>query len=353
MDLLYGLAGQLSWWCYVVILLLLTHLTIMSVTLYLHRCKTHGTVEFHAGIEHIFRFWLWLTTGMKTHEWVAVHRKHHDKCETEEDPHSPKWYKIWDLFVHGIGIYRNALRQEDVYSYVQGQFSKGLPTDWLERNIYSKYPWLGLTLLGVLQVIILGLPGLIIFGFQAYWIPGLAMGVINGFGHYWGYRNFATPDESRNIFPWGILIGGEELHNNHHAYQTSPRFTSKWWEIDIGWFYIRLFEFLGLAKVDHNKVARIPISDPDKEPLGRDEWLELFRQHPYYIGTKFEEAVRQTDNSEVLELIDGFRQWYKAPNEVAPFDLEQWVGRTMYYGYPELQQFSSWFRGLHYAQEYK
>ena len=358
MDLLYGMVGQLpSWGWYVVILLLLTHLTIVAVTLYLHRSKTHGSVEFHPVIEHIFRFWLWLTTGMKTHEWVAVHRKHHDKCETEEDPHSPRWYKIKDLFLHGIGIYRNALRQEDVFSYVQGEFSKGLPSDWIETNIYSKYPWLGLSILGILETAILGWPGLIIFLIQVYWIPGWAMGVINGFGHYWGYRNFATPDDSRNIFPWGILIGGEELHNNHHAYQTSPRFKSEWWEVDIGWIYIKFLEFFGLAKVDYGKVAKVPFSNPDQDPLDHDEWLLLFRRHSYYIGTKFEKTISEINIPDIDEenktLIEQFEYWLKFPNEATGFELERWVGRALHYGRPPLQQFSSWLRGLHYAQEHK
>ena len=200
-TMLFGAIGQISIWWYVGIALILTHLTIASVTLYLHRSKTHGSVEFHPFIQHFFRFWLWLTTGMITKQWVMVHRKHHATCETVDDPHSPQHYGIWKLLSGGVDLYKKAVASPDIESYVTGKLSVGLPDDWIEHNVYSKYPWLGLVILAVLQIIILGLPGLIIFGIQAYWIPILAAGVINGIGHYWGYRNCDTPDASRNIFP--------------------------------------------------------------------------------------------------------------------------------------------------------
>lgn len=348
MDWLYGLVGKMPWWNYVISLLILTHFTIMAVTLYLHRSKTHGSVEFNLIVEHFFRFWLWLTTGMKTHEWVAVHRKHHAKCETEEDPHSPKWYKIRDLFINAISIYREALKQDDIYSYVQGEFSKGLPNDWIEINLYSKYPWLGLAILGVLMTLIMGWPGFLIFLFQAYWIPGWAMGVINGFGHYWGYRNCATPDESCNIFPWGIIIGGEELHNNHHAYQTSPKLSLKWWEFDIGWLYILLLSYLGLAKVDLGKVAKIPVSDLSRH-LDNDKWLSLFKANSYYIGEVFQRVLKQNSPKIKSEdLVSDFLEWCKEPNQTTAFVLGQWVDNVIHYEDGSLKDFAYWLRGLNY-----
>ncbi len=350
MDMLFGLVGNLGWW-YVGVALILTHLTIASVTLYLHRSKTHGSVEFHSLIQHFFRFWLWLTTGMKTHEWVAVHRKHHATCETEEDPHSPLYYKIRDLFFHGIAIYRKALRQEDVFSYVQGELSRGLPADWLEIHVYSKYPWLGLVILGIVMTMIFGLPGFLIFAIQAYWIPGMAMGVINGFGHYWGYRNFETPDHSRNIFPLGILIGGEELHNNHHANQTSPKLSVKSWEFDIGWMYIFILEFLGLAKVNHERIVCLPTPIPCDDLLDKDDLLKLFKKHSYYIGAEFYKIPRPVCVLQGFgDLYDLFVQYLKEPDSVSSLELERWVGKVHQYEQCadiRLLYFATWFRSLH------
>ncbi len=354
MDMLFGLVGNLGWW-YVGITLILTHITIASVTLYLHRSKTHGSVEFHSLIQHFFRFWLWLTTGMKTHEWVAVHRKHHATCETENDPHSPLYYEIRDLFIHGIAIYRNALKQEDVFSYVQGELSRDLPDDWLEIHVYSKYPWLGLVVLGIIMTMIFGLPGLLIFAIQAYWIPSMAMGVINGIGHYWGYRNFETPDESRNIFPWGILIGGEELHNNHHANQTSPKLSVKSWEFDICWMYIRILELFGLATLDHKKVARLPVSICGAPLLNSEKLKQLFVKHSTFIGAEFYKIPRPVCVLEGFgDLYDFFVQYLKEPNAVSAFELERWVGKVHQYEQCQdirLLHFATWFRSLHEVDE--
>lgn len=354
MDMLFGLAGNLGWW-YVGIALILTHLTIASVTLYLHRSKTHGSVEFHPFIQHFFRFCLWLTTGMKTRDWVKVHRKHHATCETADDPHSPQHYGIWKLLSGGVDLYKKAVASPGIESYVSNELSTGLPDDWLECNVYSKYPWLGLVILAILQIIILGLPGLIIFGIQAYWIPILAAGVINGIGHYWGYRNFETPDESRNIFPWGILIGGEELHNNHHAYQTSPKLSSKWWECDIGWLYILILELFGLATLDHKKVTRVPLSISGVPPLNKEELKQLFVKHSAFIGAEFYKIPRPVCILEGLgDLYDFFAQCLKKPNAVSAFELEQWVGKVHQYDQSEdirLLYFATWFRSLHEADE--
>lgn len=225
--------------------LLLTHITIASVTIFLHRHQSHNTLQLNPIISHFFRFWLWLSTGMVTKQWVAIHRKHHAKCETSQDPHSPQIYGLKKLLLQGSELYRaEAKNQETLEKYGQGT-----PDDWIERNVYSRYPWLGITLMLFVDVALFGAIGITIFAVQMLWSPVWAAGVINGIGHFWGYRNFETSDASRNIVPWGILIGGEELHNNHHAHAQSARLSNKWWEFDIGWFYIRLLETLGLARV--------------------------------------------------------------------------------------------------------
>lgn len=236
---------DLSLWGYVGVTLLLTHITIASVTIFLHRFQAHNALTLHPALSHFFRFWLWLTAGIVTKEWVAVHRKHHTKCESAEDPHSPQIIGIWRVLFGGIILYRKAARDPGTLD----RFGNGTPDDWLEHRIYGGAPWSGILIMALLDVFLFGSPGLIIFTIQMIWIPFWAAGVINGLGHYWGYRNSETPDASRNLSPIGILIGGEELHNNHHAHSNSARLSSKWWEIDIGWFYIRTLSILGLAKV--------------------------------------------------------------------------------------------------------
>ena len=236
---------DLSFVGYLIVTLLLTHVTIASVTIFLHRCQTHRALTLHPAVSHFFRFWLWLTTGMVTQEWVAIHRKHHANCETETDPHSPQIWGIWRVLFGGVGLYRAESRVAETME----TYGRGTPDDWLERRIYSHYRYTGLGVMLLIDIVLFGLPGLAIFAVQMVWIPFWAAGVINGVGHYWGYRNFETQDASRNIFPIGILIGGEEFHNNHHAYQYSAKLANKWWEIDVGWLYIRLLEILGLASV--------------------------------------------------------------------------------------------------------
>ena len=225
--------------------LLLTHITIASVTIYLHRHQSHHSLTLHPFISHFFRFWLWLTTGMVTRQWVAIHRKHHAKCETPEDPHSPQVLGINKVLLEGSELYRSEANNQETLE----KYGKGTPDDWLERNIYSRLPYLGITLMLLTDVLLFGVIGITVFAIQMLWIPIFAAGVINGIGHFWGYRNFEPTDASRNISPWGILIGGEELHNNHHAYPSSARLSNKSWEFDIGWFYIRIMQLLGLAKI--------------------------------------------------------------------------------------------------------
>jgi stearoyl-CoA desaturase (delta-9 desaturase) len=230
---------------YVLVTLALTHVTIASVTIYLHRHQAHRALTLHPIVSHFFRFWLWLTTGMVTKEWVAVHRKHHAACETENDPHSPQVWGIWRVLFGGVGLYRNEAQKAETLE----MYGRGAPDDWVERHVYSKHRFLGLFIMLAIDVVLFGLPGVAIFAVQMLWIPFWAAGVINGIGHFWGYRSFETQDASRNIFPIGILIGGEEFHNNHHAYPYSAKLANKWWELDISWLYIRALEMLGLASV--------------------------------------------------------------------------------------------------------
>ena len=244
---------SLPWYGYLLLALVLTHVTIVSVTLYLHRHQAHRALELHPAVAHFFRFWLWLTTGMVTREWVAVHRKHHAKCETAEDPHSPQVEGIGTVLWQGAELYQRAATQPGLVE----QYSHGTPDDWLERHLYRRHPSAGVLLLLVLQCLLFGFAGLAIWAVQMLWIPFWAAGVINGIGHWGGYRNFETGDASRNILPWGLLVGGEELHNNHHAYASSARFSNRWWELDLGWGYIRLLETLGLARV--KKLAPRPV----------------------------------------------------------------------------------------------
>lgn len=221
----------------------MTHITILSVTLYLHRCQAHRAVEFHPVLSHAMRFWLWMTTGMVTREWVAVHRKHHRLCEKPGDPHSPQIHGIWRVLFGGAWLYANATQDRNDME----QYGKGTPTDWVERNVYSRYPNLGyLVLLCVLTLLFHGW-GIVMWLVQMAWIPFWAAGVINGVGHYWGYRNNNTRDCSRNIVPWGIIVGGEELHNNHHERPASARLSQHWWEFDIGWMWIQILQSVKLA----------------------------------------------------------------------------------------------------------
>ncbi|MCG6873509.1 MAG: fatty acid desaturase [Betaproteobacteria bacterium] len=255
---------DLPWWGYAIVALSLTHVTIVAVTLFLHRHQAHRALDFHPVVSHFFRFWLWLTTGMVTKEWAAVHRKHHATCDTPEDPHSPQIYGINRVLWGGVFLYVKEANRRDTIE----RYGRGTPDDWIERNLYSRFQVLGLTSMGVVNVVLFGVvPGVLILVTQIIWIPFWAAGVINGIGHYWGYRNWPSPDWSTNIAPWGILIGGEELHNNHHAYPTSAKLSNKWFELDIGWAYIRVLEALGLANVKHvaptpRVAAPRPVVDP-------------------------------------------------------------------------------------------
>ena len=225
--------------------LIVTHITIACVTIFLHRGQAHRGLEFHPVLGHFMRFWLWLTTGMTTKQWVAIHRKHHQNTDQEGDPHSPHIYGIKTVMTTGWLLYNNAAKDAEFVI----QYGKGTPKDWIERKLYTPHHKLGILLMLVIDLLIFGFWGVLVWGIQMIWIPFWAAGTINGLGHWWGYRNGETKDHSRNIFPWGIIIGGEELHNNHHLAPANPKLSRRWFEFDIGWMYIKIFERIGLLKI--------------------------------------------------------------------------------------------------------
>jgi stearoyl-CoA desaturase (delta-9 desaturase) len=255
---------DLSLWQVVIATLILTHITIVTVTVFLHRSQAHRALDLHPALNQFFRFWLWLTTGMVTRDWVAIHRRHHAKCETKDDPHSPQILGLRKVLTEGAELYRAASGDPETLR----RYGHGTPDDWLENRFYGRFTWQGVGLMLVIDLVLFGVYGITVWAVQMLWIPFLAAGVINGVGHYWGYRNFESPDAATNIVPWGVLIGGEELHNNHHAFPSSAKLSSKWWEFDIGWLYIRLLSALGLAKI--KKVAPEPVVIEGKKAVDMD-----------------------------------------------------------------------------------
>ncbi|HQR03685.1 MAG: fatty acid desaturase [Proteobacteria bacterium] len=285
---------DLPWWGYIVVLLAMTHVTIAAVTIFLHRCQAHRALELGAVPSHFFRFWLWLTTGMVTRQWAAIHRKHHAKCETAEDPHSPRTRGLRKVLWEGAELYRaEAANQETLDRY-----GSGTPDDWLERNVYARSV-LGVSLMLIIDVLLFGAIGLSLWAVQMIWIPFWAAGVINGLGHFWGYRNFACADASTNLVPWGILIGGEELHNNHHAYGSSAKLSNKWYEFDIGWFYIRILEILGMARV--KKVAPRLVLGTARQTMDMDN-LQAVITHRYDVLSRYLKSLSQTASEEFEHL---------------------------------------------------
>ena len=285
----------LPWWGYIVVAAVLTHITIASVTIFLHRSQAHRGLDLHPIISHFFRFWLWLTTGMVTKEWVAIHRKHHAKVETDEDPHSPQTRGIDTVLLQGAELYRAESKNRETLD----KYGHGTPDDWLERNLYERYSWQGVGVMLAIDLMLFGPIGATIWAVQMMWIPVTAAGVINGIGHFWGYRNFACKDASRNIVPWGILIGGEELHNNHHAYGTSAKLSSQWYEFDIGWLYIRILEKAGLATV--RKVA--PQLKFDRSKAEADlATLQAVITHRYAVVTSYARSLKDACAAELASL---------------------------------------------------
>jgi len=287
---------DLPWWGYVLVTLGLTHVTIAAVTIFLHRHQAHRALELGPVPSHFFRLWLWLTTGMVTGEWAAIHRKHHAKCETPEDPHSPQVVGLNRVLWTGVLLYVKESRNADTIA----RYGHGTPDDWLERKVYSPLHKLGIVVMLGIDVALFGIwPGLLIWGVQMVWIPFWAAGVVNGIGHFWGYRNFACADASTNFFPLGILIGGEELHNNHHAFATSAKLSNKWYEFDIGWLYIRLMEMLGLARV--KKVAPIPRLGALRPAIDLD-MLQAVVTHRYDVLARYLKTLRQLAAEEFKQL---------------------------------------------------
>ena len=313
---------DLPWWGYFAYTLILTHITIAGVTIYLHRHSAHRALDLHPIPAHFFRFWLWLTTGMLTKHWTAIHRKHHAKCETVDDPHSPQIFGIRKVLLQGAELYRKEGRNQETLD----RYGYGTPDDWLERNIYCHDRW-GIAIMLVTNVILLGPIGLTVFAVQMLWIPFLAAGVINGIGHYWGYRNFQPADASTNIIPWGILVGGEELHNNHHAYATSAKLSNRWYEFDIGWLYIRILETLGLAHV--KKIAPKLVLDNSKTSCDLAT-LQAVLTHRYEVIAKYATSLRQTCAGEVQALkgagidMGKLKRWLRIDKAALPAaELEQ------------------------------
>jgi stearoyl-CoA desaturase (delta-9 desaturase) len=294
-DFLDGGLLNLSWWQLIVATLLLTHVTIAAVTIFLHRSQAHRALDLHPAVMMFFRAWLWFTTGMQTKEWVSIHRKHHAKCETVEDPHSPQTRGLKTVLWSGAELYMAEAQNAETLS----RYGHGTPDDWMERSVFSRYPWQGLGLMLGIDLILFGAAGLSIWAIQMIWIPFHAAGVINGIGHYWGYRNYDAPDASTNISPWGIWIGGEELHNNHHTYPTSAKLSSKWYEFDIGWLYIRTLETVGLAKV-----LRVAPKPQVAEPKGAvdAETLQAVIANRYDILAKYARSLKRTLREELQNM---------------------------------------------------
>jgi stearoyl-CoA desaturase (delta-9 desaturase) len=287
---------NLPWWGDLLAGLVLVQITIAAVTIYLHRCQAHRALDVHPAVSHFFRFWLWLTTGMITKEWAAIHRKHHAKCETEEDPHSPRIHGINKILFTGVVLYVKESHKPETMQ----RYGHGTPEDWVERNVYTPLNKWGVVLLAAIDIALFGLvPGALIYVAQIAWIPFWAAGVINGVGHYFGYRNFQTDDDSTNIVPWAAWIGGEELHNNHHAYPTSAKFSLRWYEVDLGWGYIRILQSLGLAKV-RKQAPKVKL-DPSKFEVDA-QTLQAVIAHRYDVMMNYAKSVKRASELEIAAL---------------------------------------------------
>jgi stearoyl-CoA desaturase (Delta-9 desaturase) len=286
---------SLAWWQIVLFTLGLTHITMAAVTIYLHRHQAHRSLDLHAIPSHFFRFWLWLTTGQVTKEWAAIHRKHHAKCEQADDPHSPQIYGIRKVLWQGAELYRAESKNMETMA----KYGHGTPTDWLERNLYTRFSWQGVGLMMIIDLALFGFAGLAVWAVQMAWTPIMAAGVINGLAHYTGYRNFEATDASTNISPWGILIAGEELHNNHHTYPTSAKLSVKPYEFDIGWMYIRTLEILGMATV---KKVPPKMSLGAARPVADEKTLEALIAHRYEVMAGYAREMRAACGREIEAL---------------------------------------------------
>ena len=283
---------DLAWWQIVLFTLLLTHITMVSVTVFLHRHQAHRALDLHPIASHFFRLWLWLTTGQVTKEWAAIHRKHHAKCEQADDPHSPHVYGIKKVLFQGAELYRVESKNAETMS----RYGHGTPNDWIENNLYTRFSWQGVGLMMILNLYLFGAAGLAVWAVQMAWTPIMAAGIINGAAHFWGYRNFETTDASANISPWGIIIAGEELHNNHHTYPTSAKLSVKPYEFDIGWMYIRLMQMVGMAKV---KKTPPKLAFGDIRPVADEKTLEALISNRYEIMAGYAKDMRRAFQEEI------------------------------------------------------
>jgi stearoyl-CoA desaturase (delta-9 desaturase) len=321
---------QLQWWQVVLVTLVLTHITMISVTVFLHRHQAHRALDLHPIASHFFRFWLWLTTGQVTKEWASIHRKHHAKCEQPEDPHSPHVFGIKTVLLQGYELYR----AEAVNLETMARYGHGTPNDWLERNVYTRFSTSGVALMLVIDLVLFGAAGLAVWAVQMMWTPVMAAGIINGAAHYWGYRNFEAPDASTNISPWGILIAGEELHNNHHTYPTSAKLSVKPYEFDIGWVYISVMQIAGLAKVKKRppKAAFGAI-----RPVADEKTLEALIANRYELMAGYAKGMRQAarDEFEAMKarsadgaVIKAAKRWMHRDLEMVPASMAAALARA-------------------------
>jgi stearoyl-CoA desaturase (delta-9 desaturase) len=309
--------GLLNWsgWSILAYTLIVTHITIAAVTIYLHRHQAHRALDLHALPSHFFRLWLWLTTGMQTKAWAAIHRKHHAKCETPEDPHSPQTRGLKTVFWRGAELYRFEAKNAETLS----KYGHGTPNDWVENHVYSRFPWQGLAIMLIVNLLLFGAIGLTVWAVQMIWIPVTAAGIINGVGHYWGYRNFEAHDASTNISPWGIIIGGEELHNNHHTYPTSAKLSVKPYEFDIGWAYITLLSKLGLAKV---KKTPPKLAYGDIQPVADEKTLEALIANRYEVMATYARQLRSACRQDIQAL-------KQRPTEAVLRAARRWMHRDI------------------------
>ncbi|MDP3619836.1 MAG: fatty acid desaturase [Ramlibacter sp.] len=382
---------NLTWWQVLLYTLVTTHITIAAVTIFLHRAQAHRAMDLHAIPSHFFRFWLWLGTGMVTKEWVAIHRKHHAKCETVDDPHSPQTRGIENVLWRGAEMYRAEAKNRETIA----KFGLGTPDDWIERNLYTRFSWQGVGLMLILNVAMFGVLGLTVWAVQMIWIPITAAGIINGIGHYWGYRNFEAPDASTNVSPWGVIIGGEELHNNHHTYPTAAKFSVKPYEFDIGWMYITLMTKIGWATV---KKVPPKLQLGAIKPVADEKTLEALIANRYEVMAGYAREMRRACQAELdalkaknadISILKDAKRWIhrdddKVPAEARPqlaqaraahpvldkmvtmreelrqmwlntsqsreqlaLDLQAWCRRAEESGIVALQQFSMKLRAAH------
>jgi len=384
LDFLYGILN-LSFWGYVLASFLMVQFTFMGVTLYLHRDATHRSLDLHPVLRHIFRFWLWLSSGIVTREWVAVHRKHHARCETAEDPHSPVIFGLKKVLLEGAELYQAVARSPDLHA----KFGRGTPDDWMERNVYARHRNKGIVLMVLADLLLFGVPGIIIIAVQMLAMPLMAAGVINGIGHYYGYRNFECPDAARNIMPWGFIVAGEELHNNHHAFPSSAKFSIHRWEFDIGWLYIRIFQALGLARVirvapeptrdaarnhvdletvravivnrmhvlrDYTRTVTVPVFRDQVRNAGGElsnRVKKLLVREPVLLDTLSQSRLKEVlANNQTLQTVHEFRERLRVlwngshmSNENLLQHLKDWIAQAEASGIKVLQDFAASLRG--------